>query len=149
MTITPPPSATAPAAVTPPPPAPVSTAATLTGTCTPGYFPTGQGAVFEPGPPQGQTISGTYYPPVPAYQLTLANDSGNTADVGGFAVVFYDSNGTELGSDKEAVSETFIAAGQSLTWTEQAPPPAGVTGFDGTANIPDGSATCDLVTWYQ
>src|SRR5260221_5024279 len=49
MTITPPPSATAPAAVTPPPPAPVSTAATLTGTCTPGYFLTGQGAVFEPG----------------------------------------------------------------------------------------------------
>jgi len=112
-----------PAFTPPPAPGPVSTQATVTSSCVMGFIPTGQGAVFVTGAPQGQTISGTYYPPVPGYQLTITDNAAATADVAGFAVVFYDSAGTELGSDKENVTEQFITAGQSLTWTEYLVPP--------------------------
>jgi len=114
-----------------------------------GFIPTGQGAVFTKGPPQGQTISGTCYPPVQGYELTLTDTAGATADVGGFAVVFYDSQGNELGSDRETVNETFITSGQSLTWTEySSTDTAGNSDSFGNANIPSGSATCQMVAWY-
>jgi hypothetical protein len=35
-----------------------------------------------------------------AYQFTLTNDSAATADVTRFAVVFYDTAGTETGSNQ-------------------------------------------------
>jgi hypothetical protein len=112
-----------------------------------GYIPTGQGAVFLQGPPQGQTISGSYYPPVPGYQLTITDSSGATADVNGFAVVFYDSSGNELGSDRENVTETFITNRQSLTWTEySATDTSGNPDSIGRATIPSGAVTCEMVT---
>jgi len=145
-------SAPAPSSATTPPPAPgpVSTQATVTSNCVMGFIPTGQGAVFVAGAPQSQTISGTYYAPVPGYQLTMADSSAMTVDVDGFAVVFYDSAGTELGSDKENVTEQFITAGQSLTWTEYSPTDTAGGSHDfGDATIPAGAATCQLVTWYH
>ena len=139
-----------PAVTSPPAPGPVSTLAQVTSTCVIGYIPTGQGAVFQQGTPQGQTISGTYYPPVPGYQLTITDNSSATADVNGFAVVFYDSNGNELGSDRENVTETFITNGQSLTWTEySATDTSGNSDSFGRATIPSGAATCAIVAWYQ
>jgi hypothetical protein len=77
--------------------------------------PTGQGAVFLTGTPHGQAIQGTYYPPAPAYQVTLTDSSSGTADVTGLAVTFYDISGSETGSDQQTVKETFITSGQSLT----------------------------------
>jgi len=144
-TATPTPSVTLPAT-----PGPVSTLAAVNSTCTMGYIPTGQGGVFQPGTPQGQTISGTYYPPVPGYQLTITDTSSATADVGGFAVVFYNSEGNELGSDRQNVTETFITTGQSLTWTEYSnTDTSGNSDSYGTATIPSGAATCQMVAWYQ
>ena len=98
-----------PSAAAPPPPAPVNTAATVTGNCAMGYgsptagsggAPQGDYSGFTAGPPKGSTIAGTYWPPAMAYQLTLTDNSGSTADVTGFAVVFYDANGTKAGSDQ-------------------------------------------------
>lgn len=105
------------------PPSPVSTAATLNSTCTVGFTPTGQGAVFAPGPPKDQVINGTTYPAIPSYQLVLNNNSGSTADINGFAVVFYDSSGTELGSDKENVSEAFLTTGHGNLRAAVSPEP--------------------------
>lgn len=140
---------TSPTPTAPPTPAPVSSQAALTSTCAMGYIPTGQGAVFEAGTPQGQTIDGTYYPPVPGYELTFTDKSGATADVTGFAVVFYDAQGGELGSDRENVKETFITAGQSLSWTEySATTTEGTSDGFGNADIPSGAATCQMVAWY-
>lgn len=137
------------AASLPPAPGPVSTAATVTSSCLMGYIPTAQGAVFQQGTPQGQTIAGTYYPPVPGYQLTITDTSGATADVNGFAVVFYNSNGQELGSGQENVTETFITTGQSLTWSEySATDTSGNSDSFGTATIPAGATTCGMVAWY-
>lgn len=134
--------------VTPPPPSPVSTTVSLTSRCVVGYIPTGQGAVFVQGQPRGQTLDGTYYPPVPGYQLTLINIASATADVNGFAVVFYDSTGTELGSDQETAAESFITSGQSLTWDEYSGTDAdGNSDSLGHANVPAGAATCQLVQW--
>ncbi len=91
-------------------------------------------------------IAGTYYPPVPGYQLTITDTSGATADVNGFAVAFYDSNGQELGSDRENVTETFITTEQSLTWTEYSTTDtSGNSDSFGTANIPTGATTCQMV----
>ncbi len=88
-----------------------------------------------------------------AYQLTLTNDSAYTAEVTGFAVAFYDSAGTEMGSDQEQASG-FITQGQSLEWTVienhtlrgYGDDPNGLAQ---TANIPLGATTCQLVTWYH
>ena len=115
-----------------------------------GSIPGGQGAVFVAGAPQDQTIQGTYYPATVGYQLTVTNNSANTADINGFAVVFYDSTGSELGSDREDVTETFLTTGQSLTWTEySATDTQGNASNLGHANIPAGSATCQIVEWYH
>jgi hypothetical protein len=87
---------------------------------------------------------------VPGYQLTMTDSSAATVDVDGFAVVFYDPAGTELGSDKENVTEQFITAGQSQTWTEYSPTDAAGGSHDfGDATVPAGAATCQLVTWYH
>lgn len=138
------------AASRPPAPGPVSTAATVTSSCQMGYIPTAQGAVFRQGTPQGQTIAGTYYPAVPGYQLTITGTSNATADVNGFAVVFYDSTGQELGSDRENVTETFITTGQSLTWTEYSTTDtSGNSDSFGTATIATGAKTCQMVAWYR
>jgi hypothetical protein len=60
-----PPASTPPPALasTAPAPGPVSTQATVTSNCVMGFIPSGQGAVFVAGTPQGQTINGSYYPP--------------------------------------------------------------------------------------
>lgn len=98
--------------------------------------------------PRGQKLDGTYYPPVPVYQLTLTNISSATADVAGFAVVFYDSSGTELGSDQKTSTASFITSGQSLTWDEYSTTDtSGNTYSPGTANVPADAATCQLVQW--
>ncbi len=89
-----------------------------------------------------------------AYQLTLTNDSASTADVTGFAVVFYNSAGTEYGSDQEQASG-FITLGQSLSWTVIEDHTLRGYGDDPneqlsqTANIPLGATTCQLVEWYH
>ena len=120
--------------------APASPTASLTGDCELGYLPSGQGAMFIPGAPQGQTIDGTYWPPILAYELTLtASGDSSTADVNDFAIAFYDSAGNELGSDSQDVAETFLTPGQSLTWTVNA----------NNASIPSGAATCSLVEWFH
>ena len=62
----------------------------------------------------------------------------------------YDSSGTELGSDKEHVSETFLTPGQALTWTELAPQSTdGTENTGGDANVQEGALTCQLVAWYH
>jgi hypothetical protein len=97
----------------------------------------------------GSTIGGTYWAPAMAYQLTLTNDSGSTADVTGFAVVFYDASGAEAASDQQA-GTGFITPGQSLTWTELASQTIDGDGDGGSdPNIPASAATCQLVQWYQ
>jgi hypothetical protein len=140
-------------AATPPQPSPVSTAARLSGNCVMGYEWTpnstdAANGVFISGPPTPGTSDGD---PTLAYQLTLTNDSGNTADVGGFAVVFY-SGSTEAGSDQEQASG-FITPGQSLSWTVIEDHTVHGYGDDPnqqlaqTADIPAGAATCQLVQW--
>jgi hypothetical protein len=112
-------------------------------------MPGGQGAVFVAGPPQNQTLGGTYYPATTGYQLTLTNSSAPTADITGFAVVFYDSAGQELGSDRENVTETFLTSGQSLTWTEYSSTDTAGNASFGSANVPPGASTCQMVAWYH
>lgn len=61
-------------------------------------------------------------------------------------MAFYDSGGTELGSDREDVRETFLAVGQSRTWTEYSSTDTpGHASPIGQARIPNGSAWCQLV----
>jgi hypothetical protein len=143
---------------TPAPPSPVDTSATISGNCVMGYesptigsngYPQSDYSNFQAGPPKGSTIDGNYWAPAIAYQLTLTNDSGSTADVTGFAVVFYDASGAEAGSDQQA-GTGFITPGQSLTWTELASLAVDGSGDGGSdPNIPASAATCQLVQWYQ
>lgn len=118
-----------------------------------GSIPTGQGAVFVPGPPHNQRISGTTYHPVIGYQVTFTNDGSATADIAGWVVAFYDSSGTELGSDEQTVSGSFLTSDQSFTWTEYAPSDTQGNGqqFGNDQNIPaDGSAaTCKVIQWIN
>lgn len=144
------------AITTPPAPLPVSTEANMTGNCVMGYEsntpdsqgnPTGTYANFIPGPITSATVA---LAPALAYELTLVNTSLNTADVTGFAVVFYTSAGTEAGSDQESAGSTFIVAGQSLTWTELSSKATDGTGTGGTdGSIPAGAATCQIIQWYH
>jgi hypothetical protein len=136
----------------------VDTTAAISGNCVVGYesaaidsngFPQSDYSGFQAGPPEGSTIDGNYWAPAMAYQLTLTNDSGSTADVTGFAVVFYDASGHEAGSDQQA-GTGFITPGQSLTWTELASLAVDGSGDGGSdPNIPASAATCQLVQWYQ
>jgi hypothetical protein len=132
-------------------PGPVSGQARLVGACLMGSMPTGQGAVFVPGPPQTQTISGQSYYPVVGYKLTLINKGTDTADVTGWVVAFYDSNGNELGSDQETISDEFLTGGQEFQWIRYAPTDTdgNSQNFGDDSSIPsDGSAyNCQLVEW--
>ncbi len=92
-----------------------------------------------------------------AYQLTLSDNSPSaTAEVTGFAVVFY-SQGQELTSDTQNfASPTFITPGQSLSWTEYpwgtstSGQGASVGPFAaGVAGAVDSAATCQLLQWYD
>lgn len=144
--------ATPAAAASPSAPGPVSTAATLSGKCTMGSVPSGQGAVFTSGAPGApQVISGTDYYPVVGYQLTLTNNGSATADIDGWVAAFYDSSGTELGSDEQNISDQFLTSGQSFTWTEYAPDDTAGNSqnFGDDQNIPaDGSAaSCQIIQW--
>ena len=105
------------------------------------------------------TIGNTNYTPTVAYQVTLTNNGSTTAQVGGWAVVFYDASGAELGSDDEpsGANDTFITARQSLTWTLYAGNNTHGSGLSGSAigqedsNIPSGGSatTCTLLRWYS
>ena len=141
MTTAPAPAATAPGA-----PSPVSTEATVSSTCAPGVTDTTTGQFS---PVSSTSVLPSEDTPEGAYQVTLTNTSSVTADVTGFAVVFYDGSGTETGSTSNYVSE-FITPGQSLTFTENdwtnlssAPFAAGSNG------AVDAAATCQLVQWYH
>jgi hypothetical protein len=138
-------------------PSPVSTAATLTSTCTTGIYDQDNNEFYSMSDTDtGNTISAGDTV-AEAYQITLTNNSANTASVGGFAAVFY-SEGLELTSDNETFGgPSFITPGQSLSWTEypwgtytageneasQGPYAAGQMGAVNTA------ATCSLVQWYK
>lgn len=132
-----------------PTPSPVSTAATISGTCTTGVVDVDQGGnmirgTFVPFPGSAVSAQGPDgYPATAAggYQLTLTNTGAATAEVNGFSVVFY-SGGAETGSDGASTADEFITPGQSLTWTETTKVmDAGQTG------AVDMSATCSLVQW--
>lgn len=151
------PMPTAPAA---PPPAPVSTAASLASNCVMGYeLNTGPdqdaSGVFLTGPlPAGDVNGdGSVPDPVLAYQVTLTNNSGATASVTGFAVVFY-TGGVEDGSDQQGTNG-FITPGQSLAWTVIEDQTVHGYGDDSnqewmqTGAIPTGADSCQLVQWYH
>jgi hypothetical protein len=116
-----------------------------------GWMGTGQGTVFLAGQPHNQVINGTTYYPVVGYEVTFTNNTAVTADIAGWVVAFYDSSGTELGSDQETATPSFLTTGQSFSWTEYA-----LTDTQGNPqsigsdqNIPsDGSAsTCQVIQW--
>ena len=154
---TPPP--TPPAASAPPAPGPVSTQAAVTGSCVIGYelpYDNDGSAVwgtFTAGSPSaGYTVDGSA--PAVAYQVTLTNGGSSTAEVNGFVVAFYDTNGNELGSDEPIVQDEFLTAGQGLTWTEvsgtdTAGGGVSVTNGSQDNNIPSGgsAATCTMIEW--
>jgi hypothetical protein len=156
----------APAATTPPPtPAPVSTQATVSGTCTLGYEPAHAGSYsiaygpFKAGQPPGPvTVNGQGFSPTVAYQVSLTNTGTATAQAAGFAVVFYDASGNELGSDQQDAGGTFITSNQTLTWTMYSATDTagnGVSSVSGTGtqdyNIPStgSAATCSFLQWYH
>jgi hypothetical protein len=147
-------------------PGPVSTSATLAGSCVMGYEPAydAGGTIaygpFIPGTPIRYTRIGSIrYTPATAYQVTLTNNGSATARATGWAVAFYGRSGGELGSDDEpyGANDTFITAGQSLTWTMYSGNDTHGLGLSGSAvgqqddNIPsDGTAaTCTFLTWYN
>lgn len=141
-------------AVSPPPPSPVSTTASLISNCVMGWewTPNSTSAadgVFRAGARPAGTGSRD---PALAYQVTLTSTSVATADVTGFAVAFYDTSGSEAGSDQEQTSG-FITPGQSLSWTFIEDHTVSGYGDDPneqlaqTGNIPAGAATCQLVQW--
>jgi hypothetical protein len=156
------PAATSPATTSSPAassaaPSPVSTQATVTGKCAAGIDDLGTGMFYSmasilqgSGPGSGDEIA-------EAYQLTLTDNSTSaTAEVTGFAVVFY-SQGQELTSDTQNLSSpTFITPGQSLTWTEY--PWGTSTSGQGASVGPfaagvegavDSAATCQFLQWYD
>ena len=85
------------------------------------------------------------------YQLPLTNGSPDTAQVTGFGVACYDSTGSELGSDTQQWDKPqYLTPDQSLTWTEYASTDVnGGTFPGGSASVPPGAATCQLVTWMR
>lgn len=143
-------------------PSPVSTAAPLTGHCIMGWewdanSTNSADGIFRSGayPTSGPfAVGSSSGDPVLAYQLTLTNKSAATADVGGFAVAFYDASGTETGSDQEQASG-FITPGQSLSWTLIEDLSVSGYGDDPngqlaqTGDIPNDAASCQLVQWME
>jgi hypothetical protein len=137
------------------PASPVSTSATLKGSCVTGTYDLTNGEFYPMlssggGPASGDEIA-------EAYQMTLVNNSSGTASVTGFAAVF-SAQGRELTSDNETFdSPAFIVPGQSLTWTEY--PWGESTAGENEASLGpfaagqmgavDVTATCSLVEWYH
>jgi hypothetical protein len=135
------PEGSGPPASVPVPPSPVSTAATLNSSCQVGdAVPDSNGdpSAYHPGVPVPGTDAAW------AYVVTLTNDSQVTAEVAGFAVVFYNGSGAEVGSDTHGVTQTFITPGQSLNWTQWTPQASGSSSEGSTA-----AATCQLIQWYS
>jgi hypothetical protein len=64
------------------------------------------------------TFNGTSLPALPAYQVTLTNDSSAMITTTGFAVTFANTSGASDGSDMLTIGSKPIAPGQSMTWTE-------------------------------
>jgi hypothetical protein len=143
-----------------------STTATLSGTCTLGYEWTpnvtnAADGVFHPAVFGGAGSADRMPPgnssgdPALAYQVTLTNNSASTADVTGFAVVFYTAAGqVEAGSDKEQVSDTFITPGHTLSWAVIEGHTVHGYGDDPneallqTGNIPAVVTSCQFLQWY-
>jgi hypothetical protein len=156
------PAATSPAATSAPAapsaaPSPVSTQATVTGKCAAGVDDLSTGMFYSMASMLQGSGPGSEDEIAEAYQLTLTdNSSSATAEVTGFAVVFY-SQGQELTSDAQQLpSPTFITPGQSLTWTEYpwgtstSGQGASVGPFAaGVAGAVDSAATCQLLQWYD
>jgi hypothetical protein len=161
------PGVTPPAVVTTPPaPGPVSTTATLNGTCTMGYEAANTNSSgniaygpFTAGQPPGPvTIGSERYTATVAYQVSLTNTGTVTAEASGWAVAFYDANGNELSSDQESAGDTFITASQTLTWTMYSGTDLagyGLSGDGGTGsqdgNVPatGDATTCSFLQWYH
>jgi hypothetical protein len=143
-----PPAPTSPAA-----PGPVSTTATLDAHCSMGYLPGGQGVEFIKGavPTTGFNTDGTTYYPTVGYEIMLTNNGTATADITGWVVAFYDSSGTELGSDEESISDEFLTGGQSFNFVRYSSmdTDGGDENVGSDASIPsDGSAaTCQVIQW--
>lgn len=160
-------SSSPPVVTQPPTPGPVSNGATLAGSCVMGYeaaYNTAADTIaygpFTAGKPIPYTkIGNTDYTPTIAYQVTLTNNGSATAQVAGWAVVFYDASGAELGSDDEpsGAGDTFITGGQSLAWTLYSGNDTygdglggGATGEEDNSIPSDGNAvTCQFLTWYS
>lgn len=139
-------------------PAPVSTDATVSGTCSTGIDDLTSQSFY---PMSGMIGSSPSYAPIgdqvaEAYQMTLTNNGSTAAQVNGFSAVFYDGQGNETTSDTETFdSATFLEPGQSLTWTEY--PWGQYSNYHGTASVGpyaggvegayDTSATCQIAQW--
>lgn len=139
-----------PAASDPPPPSPIPSTAKLASKCVTGvedlttstFYPAAGFLAAGSTVPPGDSITG-------AYQVTLTNDSSVTAEVTGFAVVFYDGGGSETSSDSQGGFDGFITPGQSLSWTED---PWGDTVQNapfaaGQMGAIDVRSTCQVVKW--
>lgn len=64
-------------------------------------------------------------------------------------MIFYDASGAEVGSDQEA-GTGYIAAGQSLIWTELANLAIDGTGDGGNdGSIPANASTCQPAEWFH
>lgn len=145
-------SAPSPAALSP-----VSTQATLSSKCVTGIYDETASQFYSMADLDHGATTGSGNAIAEAYQLTLTDRSPSvTAEVTGFAAVFY-SGGRELTSDTQSLTApSFITPGQSLTWTEY---PWGNSTADQGASIGpfaagqtgavDRAATCQLVQWYH
>jgi hypothetical protein len=155
------PSARAPApaanVTTPAAPSPVSTQATVSGSCVTGVYDITAGQFYSMTDLSSGSTTGSGDEIAEAYQVTLTDTSPSaTAAVTGFAVVFY-SGGQELTSDQQTLgSATFITPAQSLTWTEHPwgtsvsgqGPSVGPFAAGGQGAV-DSAATCELLQWYH
>jgi hypothetical protein len=133
--------------------APVATKPVLTGTCTAGILDPNTGFFY----PVNYAVKGDNGPPgadadslEAAYQVTAKDDGSATADVTGFAVVFYTYGNTETGSEQANVDNGgYITAGQSLTFTETPWPSIEQAPFAaGDVGAVDTTATCKVVQWF-
>jgi hypothetical protein len=131
---------------------PAATGPTVSGNCTMGWERATNSS------PSGLFIQGqpavTVSDYVLAYQLALTSTGQATADVNGFAVTFYNSAGSETGSDQQSyLTPTFITQGQTLYWTVVSSNTSqgygvSTSGLTTSGLSPD-AATCSLVQWYH
>ena len=146
-----------PVATSSPPPAPNAAPvgqAQLSSSCTPGTYDTDTGTFYPLSQTWPSSVTANEDIMAEGYQITLTNHSQATADIDGFAVVFYDHYGTEITSDQESFGDTFLPPGQSLTWTEHPfqdfnpqGTPAGPFILAPSGAV-DAGDTCSLVQWY-